>query len=65
MKSLTSKITHSLQYLQAVSKHLCVKDVLLDLVAIMYTSKGVDIRNAIDYVLSEGIPLNVWVILKV
>ena len=59
MNPLTSKITHSLQYLYAVSTHFCVIEELLHLVALRDATKGVDIKNEIDSVLSESIPLNV------
>ena len=39
-----------------LSRNFCVKEELLDLVVLMDTAKGVNIRNAIDSVLSEGIP---------
>ena len=38
------------------SKHFCAKEELFDLVALMGTTIGVEIRNAIDSVLSESIP---------
>ena len=44
---------HLAVFLCYVSKYFCVKDDLLDLVAIMDTTKGVDVKNAIDAVLSE------------
>ena len=50
MNPLTSKITHRLRYLYAVSKHFCLTEELLDLVALKDTTKGVDIKNAIDFV---------------
>ena len=40
-------------------RNFCVKESLLDLVAVKDTIKGVDIKNAIDSVLSKNIPLNV------
>ena len=55
MNLLTSKITHSLQYFHAVSKHLCVKEESTHLAAHKASTKGVDIKNAINSVLSESI----------
>ena len=43
-------------FVRYVSKHFCVKEELPDLVALMDTTKGVDIKNAVDSVLSESIP---------
>ena len=56
MNPLTSKVNCSLQYLYTLLINFCVKKSLLDLVAIKDTIKGVDIKNAINFVLSENIP---------
>ena len=40
-------------FLRYVQRHFCVKEELLDLVVLMDTTKGDDIKNAIDSVLSE------------
>ena len=37
------------------SKHFCVKEKLLDLVALMVSTKGVGVQNAIDSLRSDGI----------
>ena len=42
-----------------VSKHICVKEELPDLVEPNDTTKWVNIKNAIDSVLSGSVPLNV------
>ena len=60
MNPQTSKITHSLQYLFAIYQNTFLKEELPDLVAPKDTTKGVDIKNVIDSVLSESIPLNDW-----
>ena len=43
-------------FVRYVSPNFCIKEELLDLVALKDTTKGVDIKNAIDSVLSEHIP---------
>ena len=43
-------------FVRYVSKHFCVREELLNLVALMNTTNGVDKENAIDSVLSESTP---------